>query len=225
MVCSLAVGSTLAVGGCVGSGSAATSRAPEQVETPSETASADAVDSFFDAATKHGTLEFTSETGSGWSDPTRVEYWFDGARYRLDWFTDEGVVRTHMISPDGHDVFLCQVADETCAPSYLQAEFHQMIFNGPPGWSKGQGRPEGAGTAYTFTAKRLWHVPGASQDFYLEDLVIHADDTRIVETQTRTASHEPASGADLVASRYAFDEPELGVPVEESLFDLPYPAT
>ncbi len=130
-----------------------------------------------------------------------------------------------MISPDGHEVFLCQVADETCVPSYLQAEFHQMIFNGPPGWSKGEGRPDGERTAYTFTAKRLWQVPGASQDFYLEDLVIHADDTRIVETETRTASHEPTGEDDLVAARYAFDEPELGCPIDASTFDLPYPAS
>ena len=220
-VVAVAVAALLAACGGGGGGDSA----PAASAGSGAVSSTDAVDVFFAAATKHGTLAFSSNLGKGWSEPTKVEYWFDGPKYRLSWFTDQGVVRTHMISPDGHDVYTCQVEKKTCQLSFVQAEFHQMIFNGPPGWAKGEGAPDGDLRAYTFTATKLWQIAGSTQDFYLEDLVVRSDGTRIVETDARTASHQPSADGDLIPSKYVFDKPELGVAVGAATFELPYPAT
>lgn len=205
----------LGMAGCTGrqadSGSSAggvTATTPEQ-----------AVSSFLDATKKHGTLTFTSGKQA---EEQKVEYWFDGDRYRLTWFNADGSVRIHMISPDGTKLYYCRTEDELCEISYTLPEMHQWIFNGPPGWKLGEGVRDGDLTAYTFTIQKLWDIEGASQTFYLEDLVVYADDTRIVKTVARTSSRKPGSPDDLTTSVYAFDEPELGAELPADVFELPY---
>ena len=178
-----------------------------------------AVKTFFDAATKHGTLTFISGKER---KEDRVEYWVDGSRFRLTWFNADGSVRLHMISPDGKAVYHCRPEDETSVIAYTAAEKHQWIFNGPPGWAPDAGVAKDGLTAFTFSAKKLWDVAGASQQFYLEDLVVYSDGARVVKVVTRTNSHTPESADDLVTSDYVFNEPELDGKISQGVFELPY---
>jgi hypothetical protein len=114
------------------------------------------------------------------------------------------------------------VEEETSVLAYTRAEFHQWIFNGPPDWRPGDGVSEDGLTKYTFTAQKLWDIEGASQTFYLEDLVIYADEARIIKTIARTDGRIPESDDELVSSTYAFDEPELGIDIADDIFELPY---
>jgi hypothetical protein len=220
-VCAIA----MALGGCDASSgdSGSDEDGGSERKTPAEPGTPEAaVESFWDAETKHGTLTFSNVRDDGTVDEQRIEYWFDGDRYRLTWFNDDGSVRLHMISPDGVDVYHCNVEDETSVLAYTRAEFHQWIFNGPPDWRPGDGVSEDGLTKYTFTAQKLWDIEGASQDFYLEDLVVYTDGARIITAVTRTTSHLPESEDDLVVSTYTFDEPELDVDVPNAIFELPY---
>ncbi len=178
-----------------------------------------AVRAFLDSSTKHGTLTFVSGNSP---DEQKVEYWFDGDTYRLTWYNADGSERLHMISPDGKKLYYCYVEDKVCTISYILPEMHQWIFNGPPGWDLGSGKQEGDLTVYTYSAKKLWNVEGASQRFYLEDLVIYANDTRIVKVVTRTNSHTPENEDDLVTSEYRFDEPQIGATIPADALKLPY---
>ena len=187
--------------------------------TPAATTPDEAVHTFLDASLKHGTLRFVSGKEQ---KEDKVEYWFDGDKYRLTWYNADGSERLHMISPDGKKLYYCYVAEKVCAISYTLPEMHQFIFNGPDGWDLGAGVLEGGLTAYTYSAKKLWDIEGASQKFYLEDLVIYANDSRIMKTVTRTNSQMPESADDLVTSEYRFDEPEIGVEIPASMFELPY---
>lgn len=218
LVCILAVVTALAVGvgGCACTPGGAGS--PDAGE-PGATSSATAVKAFLDATRKHGTLTFVS--GKEQKEDA-IEYWFDGDRYRLTWYNADGSERLHMISPDGKKLYYCYVDEKVCAISYALPEIHHWIFNGPEGWDLGAGVKDGDLTVYTYEAKKLWDVEGASQQFYLEDLVVYADDTRIVKTVTRTDSRQPESDADLVTSEYRFDPPEIGVEIPEDVFTLPY---
>ena len=115
-------------------------------------------------------------------------------------------MRLHMISPDGEQVYHCRPEEEACELAYTRAEFHQWIFNGPPGWTADAGTADGDLTRYTYSAKKLWTIEGASQEFYLEDLEIYADDTRIVRTIARTTSHTPESEDDIEVDETLDDE-------------------
>jgi len=218
LVCALAVISAIAgaLGGCACTPGGA--KSPDTA-APGATSPDTAVRTFLDASRKHGTLTFVSGKEQ---KEDKLEYWFDGDRYRLTWYNADGSERLHMISPDGTKLYFCYVAEEVCAISYTLPEMHQSIFNGPDGWDLGTGVSEGDLTVYTYTAKKLWDIEGASQKFYLEDLVIYADDTRIMKTVTRTNSRQPESDADLVTSEYRFDPPEIGVEIPEDVFTLPY---
>jgi hypothetical protein len=214
-ICALAI----ALGGC----GADSENGGSERKTPAEAGTPEAaVESFWDAETKHGTLTFSNVQDDGTVDEQRIEYWFDGDRYRLTWFNDDGSVRLHMISPDGENVYHCRPEDEACELAYTRAEFHQWIFNGPPDWRPGDGVSEDGLTKYTFTAQKLWDIEGASQTFYLEDLVIYADEARIIKTIARTDGRIPESDDELVSSTYAFDEPELGIDIADDIFELPY---
>jgi hypothetical protein len=214
---SLSVAVSIALAGVFLASCACSTTGP--IVAPAPTTPGKAVEAFYKANTKHGTLTFISGKEQ---KEDKLEYWFEGDRYRLTWFNADGSVRLHMISPDGTAVYNCYAAEQESKLSYVQAEFHQSIFNGPKGWTLGAGVTEGGLTAYTYTAKRLWNIEGSSQNFYLEDLVIYADSARIVKTVARTASDTPATPADLVASRYEFDPPELGVSIPSEKFELPW---
>lgn len=181
--------------------------------------SAAAATSFFGAGSKHGTLTFISGKER---KEDRVEYWVEGLRYRLTWFNADGSVRIHMISPDGTKVYHARPDEKTSVIAYTTAEKHQWIFNGPPGWKPGEGVDKDGLTAFTFSAKKLWEVEGASQKFYLEDLVVYADAASIVKVVVRTDSNTPETEADLVTSDYVFDKPELNVAIPPEMFELPY---
>ncbi|MDP2232584.1 MAG: hypothetical protein Q8K89_03035 [Actinomycetota bacterium] len=140
----------------------------------------------------------------------------------MTWFNADGSVRINMISPDGEKLYYCRTEDEVCEISYALPEMHQWIFNGPDEWKLGEGVAEGDLTAYTLSVKKLWNVEGASQSFYLEDLVVYADDTRIVKTVVRTNSRAPESDDDLVTSVYAFDPPQIDAEIPADTFELPY---
>jgi hypothetical protein len=200
-------------------GSAGCAAKSGSVGSSSATTPEAAVRSFLDASTKHGTLTFVSGKSQ---KEDKVEYWFDGDKYRLTWYYEDGTERIHMISPDGKKLYHCYVPEEICAISYTLPEMHQWIFNGPPGWDLGEGEKVGDLTAFTYEAKKLWDVEGASQQFYLEDLVIYSDGSRIVKAVTRTNSRKPESEDDLVTSEYRFDEPELDVKLPADVFELPY---
>ncbi|KAF0208651.1 MAG: hypothetical protein Q8S43_04100 [Actinomycetota bacterium] len=217
-VCILAAATIIAVGiggcSCTPGGSGSPTAIAPSGTTP------DAVTrTFLDASRKHGTLTFVSGKEQ---KEDKVEYWFDGNRYRLTWYNPDGTERLHMISPDGEKLYYCYVAEKVCAISYTLPEMHQWVFNGPEGWELGAGVPDGDLTAYTYDAKKLWDIEGASQQFYVEDLVVYANTTRIAKTVTRTNSHKPESPDDLVTSEYRFDEPEIGGDIPAKVFDLPY---
>ena len=212
-----ATGIAITALGLLLTGCACSASQPGATQAPAGPKSA--VDSFYKASSKHGTLTFVSGKEQ---KQDRIEYWFEGDRYRLTWFNEDGSVRIHMISPDGKAVYNCYAKDQVSKLSYVRAEFHQAIFNGPEGWTLDAGVPDGDLTAYTYVAKKLWTVTGSSQDFYLEDLVVYADDTRIVKAIARTDSSKPDDPSDLVTSRYEFDPPELGVSIPAEKFELPW---
>lgn len=196
----------------------------QTTNTPTQTLSAGngsggEVQQFYDKKIKHGTVTFISGT----SKNQKLEYWFDNNRYRLTWYNEDGSERLHMISQDGKNLYHCYVADKITKISYVRPEMHQWIFNGPTGWTPGMGAKEGNLTVYTFTAKKLWDVEGASQKFYLEDLKIYSDGEKIVKVVTRTNSKQPQSEADLVTSTYQIDTCEYLDKISDDVFKIPYP--
>lgn len=196
-----------------------TSTHTQTVTTAGNSGSGSEVQNFYDKKIKHGTVTFKSGT----SKDQKLEYWFDGNRYRLTWYNEDGSERLHMICQDGKNLYHSYVADKITKISYVRPEMHQWIFNGPTGWTPGMGVKEGNLTVYTFTAKKLWDVEGASQKFYLEDLKIYSDGEKIVKVVTRTNSKQPQTEADLVTSVYQIDTCEYLEKISDDVFNIPYP--
>lgn len=178
----------------------------------------DVLGQFYDEKIKHGKVSFVSV-----GDPQEMEFWIDGDNYRLTWYNSDGSVRMHMISPDGENLYNCYADDKICKIAYIRPEFHQWIFNGPEGWTPGAGIKEGDYNVYTFTAKRLWDIEGATQQFYLEDLKIYSDGEKIVKVVTRTKDRKPESESELVTSTYTIESFEYLKSIPEDMFTLPYP--
>lgn len=177
---------------------------------------------FYGQTQKHGMVEFSSrKADTEYHDPQKFEYWFDGDRYRITWYYDDGTVRLHMISPDGEKLYHCSPEKKTCTISYVGPNFHQWIFNGPEGYKPGDGAPEGEFMVYTYNTEKLWEIEGASQKFYCEDVTIYTKDGVIDRIVTRTNSDKVAE-EELVYSQYVILEQDNAVEYEDSLFELPY---
>lgn len=195
------------------------SREPSGASTnaPAATSPTKAVSTFYGAKRKHGYATFHS----GDQPDERVEFWFDGGRYRLTWYRDDKV-RIHMISPDGKAVYHCKTEDRTSVIAYVAAEKQQWTFNGPPGWTPDAGVAEGGYTVFTYSAKKLWDIEGASQQFYLEDLKVYAKGDAVEKIVMRTSSSKVPE-AELVESSFTIDEVDLDADIPSDVFDLPYP--
>lgn len=182
----------------------------------------DPIQSFYDADQKHGFVEFSSKKGDApYGDIHKFEYWFDQDQYRITWYHEDGSVRIHMISPDGINLYHCDPEKETSVIAYTGPNFHHWIFNGPEGYTLGDGVDEGEYKVYTYKTDKLWEIEKASQKFYLADLQIYTKDGVLSKIVTRTNSKR-VEEAELVYSQYVITKQENNVKYDASLFELPY---
>lgn len=218
-------GSALALAGCSSTAADDATKAAGSASPSFETAE-EAVRGFYDSKTKHGFATFTSGGSS-----EEVEFWFDeDGRYRLTWYYPEekaeeieqfGPVRIHMISPDGTAVYYCRPESEACELAYTTAEKQQWTFNGPPDWTPGSGVEEEGYTVFTYQPEKLWDIEGASQQFYLYDMKVYAEETRIDRVVMRTAS-KLVPVEELTDSEFKIGEFELDTELPSDIFELPY---
>lgn len=181
-----------------------------------------AVERFHLTKLKHGFVDFSSKKDGGeYGKVQKFEYWFDGTRYRITWYNEDGSVRLHMISPDGKKMYHCSPEKETSVISYTGPEFHHWIFNGPEDYELGDGVVEDGLTVYTYTTKKLWEIEGASQTFYCEDVSLYTQNDTLVKIITRTNS-KIVEESDLVISQYVITEQDNDVKYQKDLFELPY---
>lgn len=236
----------IGVGGCAGGpadsvadpvpGSPASSSAPAAPAPNPPTVSdagdggREAVRNFYSSKTKHGFATFHS----GPQPDERVEFWFDeDGRYRLTWYYPEeetenidkyGPVRIHMISTDGDTVFYSRPEEKRSEVAPVLAEKQQWTFNGPPNWEPDAGVQDGERTVFTYTPKKLWDVPGSTQQFYLYDMQVHTRSGQVERITMRTSS-EKKPVKELVDSQFTIDQFELNPTLPEDVFTLPYPVT
>jgi hypothetical protein len=130
-------------------------------------------------------------------------------------------VRIHMISPDGTAVYYCRPETEACELAYTTAEKQQWTFNGPPDWTPDSGVQEGEYTVFTYQPEKLWDIEDASQQFYLYDMEVYAEDTRIDKVVMRTAS-KLVPVEELTESQFTIGEFELDAELPADVFELPY---
>lgn len=220
---SLLVFAAVSVAGCGGPTNADKVTPPPSAVSPEQ-----AVTDFYSAKTKHGFATFSS----GPQPDERVEFWFDEqGRYRLTWYYPEekaeeiekyGPVRLHMISPDGKVVYYSRPETEKSELAPVRAEKQQWTFNGPPDWTPEAGVEEEGFTVFTYTPEKLWDIESASQQFYLHDMKVYAEDGRIQKVTMRTSSSKVPVD-ELTASEFTMDEVELGATLPKDVFELPFP--
>lgn len=179
-------------------------------------------EAFYDINKKHGFVEFSSKKGdTPYGDVQRFEYWFSGDNYRITWYNKDQSVRLHMISPDGKTLYHSSPEKKTSVIAYVGPQFHQWIFQGPEGFNPGEAATEGEFQVYTFVAKKLWNIEGASQQFYLEDIKLYTKDGEVVKILTRTNS-KLVEEKDLVTSQYVLVDTDNKITYNKELFELPY---
>lgn len=215
----------LAVTGC---GAKGDSTGPGDAGKQSASSPEEAVARFYDSKTKHGIATFHS----GSEPDERVEFWFaEDGRYRLTWYYAEadadkieqyGPVRLHMISPDGKAVYYARPETKLSELAPVTAEKQQWTFNGPPGWTPESGVEQDDSVVFTYTPEKSWDIEGATQQFYLHDMSIHANQGAVEKISMRTSSKKVPE-AELVASEFRIEEFELDVDIPSGTFELPYP--
>ena len=174
----------------------------------------EAVQNFYDVKQKHGFASFVS------NDTQKVEFWFDGDKFRLTWYNPDDTIRLHMISPDGKQVYYHRLEDNTVEIAPVTADKQIWTFNGPPGWTLDDGIVDGKYTVFTYEADKLWTVEGAEQNFYMKDLKVYADDNGPVKIEMRTNS-ERVPDEDLVYSAFIIDSWEEIKDMDETIFQIP----
>lgn len=210
--------------GCSSSAPGVEEASPEAKHPAVAGSAQEAVRQFYDSDTKHGTATFHS----GDQPDETVEFWFaaDG-RYRLTWYYPEaesiehyGPVRINMISPDGEAVYYDRPGERKVELAPVRAEKQQWTFNGPPDWEPGAGTEEDGQAVFTYTPEKLWDIEGADQQFYLYDLKVFAEGSRVVKVEMRTNSRK-VPVEELVDSLFTFLEFELDAEMPEGTFDVP----
>ena len=192
------------------------------VKDGNEKVTGNATERFYGTTKKHGIVEFSSkQADSEYGEVQKFEYWFDGEKFRITWYQEDGSVRLHMISPDGEKMYHCNPEKETSVISYTGPEFLHWIFNGPKGYKIGDGIQEGAFKVYTYKTQKLWEIDGASQKFYCEDVTLYTKDDELVKIVTRTNSKKVEED-ELVSSQYLIKEQSNNVKFDKDLFELPY---
>lgn len=168
----------------------------------------------------HGTYQFSSGIGS---DSTG-EFWFDGDKYRITWYNDDGTPRLHMISPDGKQMYHAQVDTESSKVSYMPPAMHHAIFLSPKEYLSKESSAEDGYDVTTYDLDKLWDITGAEQQFYLKDVKQYFKDGKLAKIVARTSSRKPDNEETLVTSTYTITELDTK-PIDQSLFTLPYPVT
>ena len=167
---------------------------------------------------KHGKFTFVSEI----SEKQNGEFWFDGSRYRLTWYEDNGDVRLHMINTDGKNLYYSRPEEETSEIAYVAPRMHFSIFGEPPEYLSKEEYEEDGYQVTKYEIDALWDIEGADQQFYLKDVTIYQKDGQIKKTVSRTKSQKVAE-EDLVTSTYEFSDVEFPKTLDQELFNLPYP--
>lgn len=167
----------------------------------------------------HGTYTFSSGVGA---DSTG-EFWFDGGKYRITWYEEDGTPRLHMISPDGRQLYHAHVKGEETTISYMPPEMHHDIFKGPTEYITTETRVEGDMDVTYYDLDKLWDIAGATQQFYLKDVARYEEDGLLKKIVARSASSKPDSEEDLITSTYLITSWQNDSAVSSELFELPYP--
>lgn len=168
----------------------------------------------------HGTYEFKSGVSSG----STGEFWFDGDKYRITWYNDDGTPRLHMISPDGRQMYHAQVDTESSKISYMPPAMHHSIFLTPKEYLSKETATEDGYDVTTYELDKLWDIAGAEQQFYLKDVKQYFKDGKLAKIVARTSSRKPENDDSLVTSTYTITELDTK-PIDQNLFALPYPVT
>ncbi|QQS44051.1 hypothetical protein IPM65_00360 [Candidatus Roizmanbacteria bacterium] len=168
----------------------------------------------------HGTYQFKSGIGA----ESTGEFWFDGDKYRITWYNEDGTPRLHMISPDGKQMYHAQVDNESSKISYMPPAMHHAIFLTPKEYlSKEVSKEEGYDVTM-YDLDKLWDIENAEQQFYLKDVKHYVQDGKLAKIVARTSSRKPDDEADLVTSTYTITSLDTE-PTDQSLFTLPYPVS
>ena len=153
---------------------------------------------------KNGKFTFVSEL----SDKQDGEFWFDGDRYRLTWYEDNGDIRLHMISPDGKNLYYSWPNKEISEIAYMAPKMHLSIFGEPPEYLSKEEYEEDGYRIIRYEIDALWDIEGAEQKFYLKDVKVYEKDGQIKKTVSRT-KRERVAEEDLVTSTYEFSDVEF----------------
>lgn len=165
----------------------------------------------------HGTILFSSQVGEDLS----IEFWFDEPKYRLSWSKLEEDPYLHMISLDGETLFHHSVENNTTNISYINPKMHQWIFTEPIEYIDKEAWTEEDMKVEKFVIKKLWSVEGASQDFYLEDMIKYSLNGQPQKVVLRTKGSVPETAKDLIESTYTFESIEKLDTVSKDIFELP----
>ena len=167
---------------------------------------------------KHGKFTFVSEL----SEKQDGEFWFDGNRYRLTWYENNGDVRLHMISPDGKNLYYSWPNQEMSEIAYMAPRMHFSIFSEPPEYLSKEEYEEDDYQVTRYEIDALWDIEGADQQFYLKDVKVYKKDGQITKTVSRT-KRERVAEEDLITSTYEFSDVEFPKTLDQDFFNLPYP--
>ncbi len=168
----------------------------------------------------HGTYHFSSGAGSD----SIGEFWFEGDKYRITWYREDGTPRLHMISPDGKQMYHAQVDTETSKISYMPPAMHHSIFLTPKEYLTKVASTEDGYDVTLYDLDKLWDIEGAEQQFYLKDVKQYFKEGKLSKIIARTSSRKPDDEADLVTSTYTITSLDTK-PMDQKVFTLPYPVT
>ena len=147
---------------CIQNTETTTTVSQKQDET--ETVEKEPEANILNSSIKHGKFTFASEL----SEKQNGEFWFDGNKYRLTWFEDNGEPRLHMISTNGKNLYYAWPEQEKMEIAYMAPKMHLSIFGEPPEYLSKEEFEEDGYQITRYETDALWDIEGADQQFLSE---------------------------------------------------------
>lgn len=182
------------------------------------------LDEYLEADTKTGEYTLHTTFANGTELEQSGEFWMDGRLFRYDLYQDGEFIRS-ILTPDGETAYFAQHPDEICQPSVAPVDHYLTELTRPdvPGVEDGIDEETGA-TRITYAVKEMSEMAGASNAWYREDITYLVKDDVVIGVIVRGAVPEDdGSIGTLQVTRRMFSNVEVGVPIRDDLFVLPYP--
>ncbi len=215
------IGAAVALSGCCGLlPTTGTTTAPAE---KGPAASAKVLAKFFDAKTKQGKFDATTLSSDGSTSAEKADFWVSGRKFRIDYYAN-GKLRISIRSSDGVAAYFVYADKKTAEPSVASVDNYLRKFTKPDKAGEPLGVDPATGAErIRYVLKETSDIQGASNPWYVEDLVYSIKDGRVMSVVDRGGIPHAGETTQLDTHTTLFTELVTGEDIPAETFAIPYP--